>query len=189
MKSGLVVSVATFVLGCAVSAHAATITETIAFTASNFFSSTAPIDPVTGSFTVTFDPAVADTMFEPATLNSLNIPGVDSAGPSISFYEGSGSIEIKAGDFSIGPYFTLELFASPAVLDGHGSGSFADEPGDDLAAYDLNPAVDGVQLSTTGTFTVTSGVPEPATWAMMLTGFGGLGAVLRSRRRLSDAIA
>jgi hypothetical protein len=28
-------------------------------------------------------------------------------------------------------------------------------------------------------------VPEPATWAMMLVGFGGLGAALRSRRKLS----
>lgn len=28
-----------------------------------------------------------------------------------------------------------------------------------------------------------SAVPEPATWAMMLLGFGGLGAALRSRRR------
>ena len=26
-------------------------------------------------------------------------------------------------------------------------------------------------------------VPEPSTWAMMLLGFGGLGAMLRSRRR------
>ena len=30
--------------------------------------------------------------------------------------------------------------------------------------------------------TAVSGVPEPATWAMMLVGFGGLGAALRRRR-------
>ncbi len=34
---------------------------------------------------------------------------------------------------------------------------------------------------------VTASVPEPATWAMMLTGFGGLGAMLRSGRRSADA--
>jgi len=34
---------------------------------------------------------------------------------------------------------------------------------------------------------VTTSVPEPATWAMMLTGFGGLGAMLRSGRRSADA--
>jgi hypothetical protein len=34
--------------------------------------------------------------------------------------------------------------------------------------------LDGVSL--------TGGVPEPATWAMMLVGFGGLGALLRHRR-------
>jgi hypothetical protein len=32
-----------------------------------------------------------------------------------------------------------------------------------------------------------AGVPEPATWAMMLCGFFGLGAVLRGRRRPSPA--
>jgi hypothetical protein len=34
-----------------------------------------------------------------------------------------------------------------------------------------------------------SGVPEPATWAMMLLGFGGLGAAMRSRRKLAFASA
>jgi hypothetical protein len=29
-------------------------------------------------------------------------------------------------------------------------------------------------------------VPEPATWAMMLLGFGGIGAVMRRRRRLTN---
>jgi hypothetical protein len=32
-----------------------------------------------------------------------------------------------------------------------------------------------------------SSVPEPATWAMMVIGFGGLGAALRSRRRSARA--
>jgi hypothetical protein len=32
-------------------------------------------------------------------------------------------------------------------------------------------------------------VPEPATWAMMLVGFGGLGAALRRRRRLAAVAA
>jgi hypothetical protein len=31
--------------------------------------------------------------------------------------------------------------------------------------------------------TPTSGVPEPATWAMMLIGFAGVGAALRRRAR------
>jgi hypothetical protein len=33
--------------------------------------------------------------------------------------------------------------------------------------------------------TVNTAVPEPATWAMMLVGFGGLGATLRTRRRMT----
>ena len=32
-------------------------------------------------------------------------------------------------------------------------------------------------------------VPEPATWAMMLIGFGGIGASLRRRKRLVFAQA
>lgn len=36
-------------------------------------------------------------------------------------------------------------------------------------------------------FQVSGGVPEPAAWALMLTGFFGAGAVLRNRRKLAVA--
>ena len=41
---------------------------------------------------------------------------------------------------------------------------------------------------TTYNFEVAAGVPEPATWAMMLVGFGGLGGLLRRRRTASLAV-
>jgi hypothetical protein len=43
-----------------------------------------------------------------------------------------------------------------------------------------------LSLDTTGVV-VTPGVPEPATWAVMLMGFGGLGAAMRSRRKQAEA--
>ena len=46
----------------------------------------------------------------------------------------------------------------------------------------VNP---GLGLNLVGT----AAVPEPATWAMMLIGFGGLGAAMRSRRRSAAATA
>jgi len=46
-------------------------------------------------------------------------------------------------------------------------------------------AIDDLQFSTT---TVPQpGIPEPATWAMMIMGFGGVGASLRSARRRQAA--
>jgi hypothetical protein len=42
-----------------------------------------------------------------------------------------------------------------------------------------------------GTYTyslTTTDVPEPAAWALMLVGFGGLGAALRTRRRAIAAV-
>lgn len=41
--------------------------------------------------------------------------------------------------------------------------------------------------SISGTFSATAAVPEPATWGLMLLGFGAMGAVLRTRRRSTTA--
>ena len=44
----------------------------------------------------------------------------------------------------------------------------------------LNLTIDGVSVSTRG---VDGAVPEPASWAMLILGFGGAGAMLRRRGR------
>ena len=53
-------------------------------------------------------------------------------------------------------------------------------------------ALNTFRASTAGSFSsdpVPTYVPEPATWAMMLIGFGGMGAMLRSSRRRNAAVA
>jgi hypothetical protein len=46
-----------------------------------------------------------------------------------------------------------------------------------------------LRVEMTGAADLAGGVPEPATWAMMLAGFGGVGALMRSRRRVAAATA
>jgi len=63
------------------------------------------------------------------------------------------------------------------------NGFFDDTPGM-VNTIVVNGQVKGVTGSYQGGLTFNaSAVPEPATWAMMLVGFGAIGAVSRSRRR------
>jgi hypothetical protein len=68
------------------------------------------------------------------------------------------------------------------------SGTFALTFANGTTAISLNNLVDRYaslsQLNnTSGEGTPVGGVPEPATWAMMLLGFGGIGVAMRRRRK------
>ena len=63
---------------------------------------------------------------------------------------------------------TYQLFYNP---DGFTSGTF------DLSLYFNNPGISHVDLFDSGS------VPEPATWALMLLGFSGIGMAIRRRRK------
>jgi hypothetical protein len=87
MKSKLCVALAA--AGCALAlgvggATAATITETIKFTASGFQPAGAPVDPVMGSFTITLDPTV-DTSFA-TTITFQNVDITPGANAPFFFY-------------------------------------------------------------------------------------------------------
>ena len=58
----------------------------------------------------------------------------------------------------------------------------------DISSFTLTDGYVGVLSGLNGNV-ITGGVPEPATWAMMLVGFGGLGIAMRTRRKQAAASA
>jgi hypothetical protein len=138
---------------------------------------------------------------------------VDGAGQDFNVYEvDSGIVEFNVVDILVSAdninFFNVEAsFAGAVNLVGdeaHGNASFR-------RSFDVGAAVTALGVSQYGTSSgaingsngfdpdsiavinyidttpppppMPGGVPEPATWAMMLLGFGGLGATLRHRRR------
>jgi len=190
-------------------AQAATVTETYDFTLGNFVDpfagATAPVSTVTASFTLTFDPTVSySNETSGITVNALNLTLDSAVGfstypgatPTDPYFISIGGIENGAGDVFGGTNdFVLQLeFANEASL-GSPTLPLCSDPG-----YFCGPApADSYASGYTSSgypnsfFAATSAsvaaVPEPATWAMMLVGFGGLGAAMRSRRKQSAAAA
>ena len=94
----------------------------------------------------------------------------------------------------------LDVFSTDATISPNGFGAYLDSyagdaPGDIFsrtystsASYLPNDYNTNFGLVTG--FNVAAGaVPEPATWAMLMLGFGGLGVAMRSRRRQVRAVA
>jgi hypothetical protein len=162
----------------------ATTTYDVTFTSTDFESfpagETAPVDPVTGSFTITFDPTQT-YLNETAgiTLTGLNI----SLGSSLGFdYSptGPGADELFVGGIEDGVKFVQ---FSPATNDFvlqittfTASPAFNQVVYAQIAAGDFQFFSPGAGEGGSSTVTpVTPGVPEPSTWAMMLVGFAGVG--------------
>ena len=82
---------------------------------------------------------------------------------------------------------TVEFCSDGKCVFDNGSNKFVITAGDGFAGittleYHFDPAIQ--QAKQFRVIGVGPTIPEPATWAMMIMGFGGIGAVLRRRRRL-----
>lgn len=158
------------------SASAAIITKTFDFTAHSFvaWNATAPsVDPVIGSITVVFDDAIP-TMGATSgiTINNLNI----ALSSAISYDYFSGYMTIGGLDQGVGDLGSwsddFRLIIANASQENH---TFTH-----LTYVEYGT---GVFWSTTAFGDPPSAVPEPATWAMMITGFGLAGTAIRRRRQ------
>ena len=69
-------------------------------------------------------------------------------------------------------------YTDAAQILGSGGGA-----GDSFQAYADNLTLNTTAGTTTYDFQALPAVPEPSTWAMMLVGFGGVGAAMRRRRK------
>jgi hypothetical protein len=86
------------------------------------------------------------------------------------------------------------FYTSGSFVDGSGLG-FTTVGGTSASLY-FASAAQRYQLTTTSPFssgyvtaTATPAVPEPATWGMLLIGFGGVGFALRRRKALVAAVS
>lgn len=192
MKTKLLQSVLGIaLLGAFGATSAATITDNVSFTATGFTSIGGPVptDPVTGSFTITFDPTqnYSDPTTAGIVLHSLNI-GLDSA---ISFtYSTSGA---SAGELIVGG---SNDGANSVVLPPSADNdfylhipNFSSSPTFQQLGYTTTCATgggcgyfftDGNSPAGHGTVTVTpAAVPLPASAWLLLGALAGMGALVR----------
>jgi hypothetical protein len=186
----------------ALPASAATVTDNVAFNVagfSTFPSGGAPTDPVTGSFTITFDPTQSYTSGTTAgiTLNSLNI----TAGSAISFCYSASAYTCDGVAFSADELVVGGIFDGTPLVQFNPStndfvlqiSNFTSSPVFTEMVYAQTAEGNFDNFTTpgvsTGTVTVTgvSATPIPAALPLFAAGLGVMGFLTKRRKRKSGA--
>ena len=136
---------------------------------------------VTGSITSPYALLAAST--ELVSMGLLTIPGeIDDPNiPNLVFTYTGAPFNASSGPFAPVDFSGL---SARSIYGGQGADTFAaitvkNNPNG-------RPGGTGTPIYDAGYITVPA-VPEPATWAMMITGFGGAGLLLRRRRSIGVA--
>ena len=183
----------TLILLIGVSANAATTTYDVSFSADTFQIGSgpdpAPVDPVTGSFTVTLDPAVAVTNnTADISLNSLNI----ALGSSLSFSYDPVAGTFPAGTLRVGGLSFGAGFGSDVIQFNPSTNDFwlyindfTTTPAFEQLGYtQTSVSSDNLffTINQTGSANV-SVVPEPGSIVLFALGLGGLCCGFSRRHR------
>lgn len=122
------------------------------------------------AFIIELKDLTANTTLFSFNINSATAPGVFTKSSSGWYYTDWVEQSFDVSALS-GHTFELSLLANDCPYGGHGGYAY----------------LDGFGGTVGGGGTGTGAVPEPATWAMMLAGFGAVGGTMRYRRRKTTA--
>ena len=207
-KSAILILAASSIISSSAGVQAATVTETYNFSLSNFVDISgnniaAPYNSVTGSFTLTFDPAVAYAdQTVGLTVNSF-VGGPVASAFGFSTYLGTpyalsvGGVNGTTGYIYYGTNdFALQLRFPDAASLGSPSMPVCTDPGYTCggnptffaSGYTLSAYANSAWFPTTESVSVAE-TPLPAAFPLFATGLGGFGLLSWRRKRKAAAIA